>query len=164
MVVTALSVQEKFRLNTLKSVDNSLMKRVASSWHECLSTFEMDWSPWAVPSTVIIANSDREKGQQQRELSQSVEGTLSNPRAALYELSEHKDTRMRRMLLTRTSDTIDHRNDAYDETKSRYQSLVEAGIDLPSPSLCKRESQLPRKHGFVPMLPLLMSVYRHFLI
>jgi hypothetical protein len=73
----------------------------------------MDWSPWC----------------------DSPEGDSSNPDdhvkatdgIALYEVSEHRDTRMRRMILTRAADPVDHRDSAYKEGRQRGQTLYALG-------------------------------------
>lgn len=118
-IISGLSAQERTRQASNRSNDSMLLKKVAANWHDCLSTFEMDWSPWAdIPGSL-----------------HSTEGAIAEGRGckidgiSLYEISEHRDSRMRRMILTRAADPTDHRESAYREGKHRLQNNPEFSRD-----------------------------------
>ena len=112
-IVVSLSCLERARQSSVRSNDSMLLKKVASNWHDCLSTFEMDWSPWADD---LSGNKSPKVDEEGRRLIRSgcrIDGVSE------YEISELRDSRMRRMILTRAADPVDHRDSAYREGKQR---------------------------------------------
>jgi Beige/BEACH domain/PH domain associated with Beige/BEACH len=112
-IVVSLSCTERSRQQSVRSNDSMLLKKVASNWHDCLSTFEMDWSPWADD---LSGNKMPKVDEDGRRLIRSgcrIDGVSE------YEISELRDSRMRRMILTRAADPVDHRDSAYREGKQR---------------------------------------------
>ena len=97
-LVSMMNSHDKSRIAVKKSVESSYLKRAASSWHALLRTFEASWSPFSNEENqkVIVAR-------------------------AMYKLSTHRDRRMRRMVLERTNDTLDHSSAAYLEGKRQAQ-------------------------------------------
>lgn len=88
-------------------------KNVAARWHDCIQRFEDDWSPWtaAVDGTSSTATATGSSGE-------------PNPAphaVSYYELSKHRDTKLRNMLLTKLPEAIDHRDHAYLESKMKDQ-------------------------------------------
>lgn len=96
--------REGSRARSKRAVEALRLKQVASSWQECIHNFESDWSPW----------------YNQEYTDHAVPGK------AYYELTRLKDTRMRRMILTRLPESIDTSHAAYTEGKLRDQQLFEA--------------------------------------
>jgi hypothetical protein len=77
---------EKIRKVTNKATELPELRRVATSWDDCLRKFDHEWSPWYV--------SDKANKIQ-------------------YVTSKHRDSRMRRMLLLKSHEFIEgyHTND-----------------------------------------------------
>ena len=130
-IISSLSAQERARQYSARSNDSMLLKKVAANWHDCLSTFEMDWSPWAdMPGSLLRTEGRNEKGS--RNMHPAEGGGCKIDGVSLYEISEHRDSRMRRMVLTRAADPTDHRDSAYREGKQRLQKNSEIGRDFNS--------------------------------
>eukprot|EP00595_Chromulina_sp_UTEXLB2642_P002813 CAMPEP_0196768422 /NCGR_PEP_ID=MMETSP1095-20130614/42728_1 /TAXON_ID=96789 ORGANISM="Chromulina nebulosa, Strain UTEXLB2642" /NCGR_SAMPLE_ID=MMETSP1095 /ASSEMBLY_ACC=CAM_ASM_000446 /LENGTH=466 /DNA_ID=CAMNT_0042137977 /DNA_START=855 /DNA_END=2252 /DNA_ORIENTATION=- len=102
-VSSMMKSRESHRRASYQTLETLRLKRVATSWQECIHLFEADWSPWY--------NNEY----------------YDNPVVgkAYYELSRLKDTRMRRMILTPTLEPIDHSDAAYTESKIRDQQNYE---------------------------------------
>lgn len=107
-VSSMIATQEKNRKTSKKSIELIDLKIVSSSWHNCLQIFEKDWSPWY--------NQDLDPNDPQK--------------GASYILSDHRDSRMRRFLLMKSSESIDHTDAAYEIGKQRDQHAFEMGEDL----------------------------------
>ena len=130
-IISSLSAQERARQYSARSNDSMLLKKVAANWHDCLSTFEMDWSPWAdMPGSMLRTEGRNEKSP--RNVHSGEGGGCKIDGISLYEISEHRDSRMRRMVLTRAADPTDHRDSAYREGKQRLQKNSEFGRDFNS--------------------------------
>ena len=113
-IIQSLSSSERTRQSSVRSNDGMLLKKVAANWHDCLSNFEMDWSPLADhPATRMKScNTDVDSALGDGKTCR-VDGISE------YEVSELRDSRMRRMILTRAADPVDHRESAYREGKQR---------------------------------------------
>lgn len=113
-IIHSLSSSERTRQSSVRSNDGMLLKKVAANWHDCLSNFEMDWSPLADhPATKMKSgNADADGALGDGKICR-VDGISE------YEVSELRDSRMRRMILTRAADPVDHRESAYREGKQR---------------------------------------------
>lgn len=83
---------EKIRKVTNKATELPELRRVATSWDDCLRKFDHEWSPWYV--------SDKANKIQ-------------------YVTSKHRDSRMRRMLLLKSHEFIDHSLEGYQQGKTR---------------------------------------------
>lgn len=105
-LMAMMSSHEKSRIMIKKSTESSNLKRAAASWHALLRTFEASWSPYS-----------------------DVESEKAMVARAMYKLSAHRDRRMRRMVLERTNDALDHSNAAYLEGKRQAQQKYEDNKD-----------------------------------
>jgi hypothetical protein len=109
-IVSTLITSERVRRAAIRFNDSMLLKRVAANWHDSFSTFEMDWSPWSdnpksncnTPSRILSGadpgTSPKEEGIKDLKFKDNgaqIDGV------SLYEISEHRDSRMRRIILTR---------------------------------------------------------------
>jgi hypothetical protein len=108
LVSSMLRTRENNRIRSKRTIDGLRLKQVASSWQECIHDFEADWSPWY----------HQECGEQ------------CIPGRAYYELTRLKDTRMRRMILSRLPESLDHSDAAYMEAKMRDQHAYEQRLSL----------------------------------
>ena len=113
-ILSSLSAQERARQSSVRSNDNLLLKKTATNWHDCLSVFEKDWSPFADYPNELKRPDYTEKDRK------FVDGKGCRiDGVSDYEISELRDSRMRRMILTRAADPVDHRESAYREGKQR---------------------------------------------
>ena len=113
-VLKIMLYREQTRAAAKRTEEALTLKNVAVQWEDCMRIFEMDWSPWCATSSW----DQRAQGER------AAEGH--------FELSKHKDSLMRRMLLTRSPEPIDHSDAAYLEGKQRDQMLFELGLPLNS--------------------------------
>jgi hypothetical protein len=136
MVLGTLISQEKARVGNLRANDALSLKHTAAGWHECLCALEMDWSPWS-DDTERIRGEQRARLRELRDGGHEIDTAMleeleeleeEEQGRAFYELSRHRDSRMRRMLLTKLPDTTDHSCEAYLDGKQRDQQLYEAGL------------------------------------
>jgi hypothetical protein len=127
------------RLNHVRKASNNLkLKSVAKKWSDCVRTFKADWSPWHDDNgSDAAADNESSAGEKSTSDGKTTEEEgerekhheLAAPPLQQYELSRHKDSRLRRMFLTRLDYTRDHRDAAYQEGKERDQLLYELGLD-----------------------------------
>jgi hypothetical protein len=95
--------------------ENLKVKKVAKRWNDCLEYFELDWSIWKknlsanCHDTMILMN--------QSDSPHSLHGI------AYYELAKHRDGRFRNMLMVKLSEPIDHKENAYLDSKFKDQML-----------------------------------------
>jgi hypothetical protein len=100
--------RSKSKRNQLDAQNLLKTKNVAACWHECIQRFEDDWSPW-------MATNPAEGGA-------NTDGSRVEPKGvSYYELSKHRDCKLRNMLLTKLPEAIDHRDHAYLESKMKDQ-------------------------------------------
>lgn len=116
-VYEMMSNRNDGRVASQESSENLKLKNIAARWHDCIQTFEEDWSPWRI-----------DEG--------STTGEIG---CAHYELSKHRDFYLRRMATTKMSQPTNHRDAAYLEGKIKDQSAFErsmdvtvSGVDLPA--------------------------------
>jgi len=95
---------EKIRKATNKAVELPEVRRVATCWDECLRKFDYEWSPW------FVHDNDKSGG------SNKVQ----------YVTSKHRDSRMRRMLLIKSHEFIDHSHEGYQQGKTRDPHVNES--------------------------------------
>jgi hypothetical protein len=109
-IVSTLITSERVRRAAIRFNDSMLLKRVAANWHDSFSTFEMDWSPWSDNptncNTPSMINSGGDPGtspkdEEIKDLRFKDNGAQIDG-VSLYEISEHRDSRMRRIILTRS--------------------------------------------------------------
>jgi len=115
------------RVAAVESADNLKLKNIAARWHDCLQTFEEDWSPWRVDEAI------------------SPHEAIG---CARYELSKHRDSYLRRMATTKLAQPTYHKDAAYLEGKIKDQTNYEQGldgIDLPAPVVSTANRGLPFK-------------------
>lgn len=113
-VYDALRDKNRARETALRNTDNLKLKNVAARWHDCIQTFEGEWSPWS--------SSDRAQ--------QSIPGQTT------YELSKHRDNRLRKMVMTKMVEPANHMDAAYLEGKTKDQQNFEMGVSS-EPSTAK---------------------------
>ncbi|KAJ1426234.1 hypothetical protein B484DRAFT_397675, partial [Ochromonadaceae sp. CCMP2298] len=110
-------------LTARESAENLKLKNVAARWHECLQTFEAEWSPWYTPPAHPHDTSHTSH-------SSHSSSFHSPPGVAYYELSKHRDLYLRRMTMTQLPSPIDHNGAAYLEGKKQDQSRFTVGGGL----------------------------------
>ena len=105
-VYEIMSERSELRFLQVRTQQHLKTKNVANRWHDCLQEFEADWSPWRIDLNKTwqeILNGEEERA------------------VAHYEVTKHRDMKMRNMLLTRLPEPINHKNAAYMESKLKDQ-------------------------------------------
>jgi len=133
-VFDMMSARNDHRLAASETAENLKLKNVAARWHECLQTFEEDWSPWTLEEAPT-------QGQ-----GQAQEGGHDEGRAH-FELSKHRDLYLRRMTMTKLAQPIDHNHAAYLEGKLKDQSRFAHGLDIAEANTPAGRALLPFKRG-----------------
>jgi WD40 repeat protein len=105
-VYEIMSERSELRFLQSRTQQQLKTKNVANRWHECLQEFEADWSPWRV-----------DLNKTWTEILQGEEESA----VAHYEVTKHRDMKMRNVLLTRLPEPINHKNAAYMESKLKDQ-------------------------------------------
>jgi hypothetical protein len=95
--------------------ENLKIRKVAQRWNDCLEYFELDWSPWK--NDLNSYYHDYMISMNDPTAHSSLHGI------AYYELAKHRDTRFRNLLLVKLSEPIDHKENAYLDSKVKDQLL-----------------------------------------
>lgn len=128
-VFDMMSTRNDTRGAAQEAAENLKLKNVAARWHECIQTFEEDWSPWRLDEAVL--SEDELIG------------------CARYELSKHRDLYLRHMATTKLSTPTFHRDAAYLESKIKDQHEFENTLsNMPSPAATT--STAPGARGQLP--------------
>lgn len=96
------------RIRTKAATDNLKLKSVAKRWNDNMRLFGAEWSPWCDGNAEAKGGADG---------------------VAMREMSRHKDSMMRRMVMAPLEHGVDHRDEAYSEGKERDQIMFEMGLD-----------------------------------
>jgi hypothetical protein len=103
-VFDMMSNRNDSRVAAQESAENLKLKNVAARWHDCIQTFEEDWSPWRVDEPPA---------------------EVEEVGVCRYELSKHRDLYLRRMASTRLAQPTYHKDAAYLEGKMKDQYQYE---------------------------------------
>jgi WD40 repeat protein len=101
-VVAMLTNKEKNSMLARKAQEESHFRFAATRWQQLLQEYDSNWSPWG-PDDV----------------SGDAEGS---PGITQYVLSRQWDTRLRRMILSRSEEERDHRDASYFESKQKWNA------------------------------------------
>jgi hypothetical protein len=110
-----MMIRTHHRNHSIQLQENLKIRKVAQRWNDCLESFELDWSPWK--SDLNSYYHDHMITMNDPFASPSLHGI------AYYELAKHRDTRFRNLLLVKLSEPIDHKENAYLDSKVKDQLL-----------------------------------------
>ena len=126
-VYDMMSSRNDARGAAAESAENLKLKNIAARWHDCIQTFEEDWSPWRVEDMPAEEN---------------------DIGCAHHELSKHHDSIMRRMVTTKLSQPTFHKDAAYLEGKIKDQFDFEHSLDA-----VPTQNNLPVSSAGPPLVP-----------